>query len=416
MKSLLKVILVLVVLGAGGYFGFPYAMAYWKARHKPEFRSAEVKRGEIISVVNATGEVQPVLRVEVGSFVSGPITDLYVDFNDEVHKDEVLAEIDTRLFDAAVARDKALLATRKAEVTRVEALLEQARHAEDRAKALQETNPDFISEAELDDVKYSRLSLEAQLEVARAAIDQAQANLVNSQANLGYTKIRSPVDGIVIDRKIDPGQTLAAQFQTPVLFVVAPKMREKVYVYASVDEADIGLIRQAQDENHVVKFTVDAYPDDLFEGHIVQVRLNPTTMQNVVTYPVVVEAPNPDLKLLPGMTASLSFEVDRGEDLLKIPNAALRFYPKLEYVRKEDRKLLDGADEETESGDLERSAEEEAKANRKRDRRHVWITENDLLKAVEVVTGLSDSRFTELVSGALKQGQKLVTGVGKRAK
>jgi HlyD family secretion protein len=166
-----------------------------------------------------------------------------------------------------------------------------------------------------------------------------------------------------------------------------------------------------------VEFTIDAYPDDLFEGAIWQVRLNPNTFQNVVTYPVVVEAPNPDAKLLPGMTANLSFQVETKQDVLKIPNAALRFYPKLEQVRKEDRKLLEGAEEEADSGgdavevDEELSARQKVAAKKDRDRRHVWVVDGEFLKAVEVVTGLGDNKHTELVSGEIKQGQKLVTGI-----
>src|SRR5262249_52037125 len=151
--------------------------------------------------------------------------------------------------------------------------------------------------------------------------------LVFSQAQLRYTNIKAPVDGIIINRKIDPGQTLAAQFQAPELFVVAPDMRTKMYVHASVDEADIGLIHEAQRKDLPVTFTVDAYPDDLFEGMIEEIRLSSTTTQNVVTYPVIVAAPNPDLKLLPGMTASISFEVNRRADIIKIPNSALRYFP-----------------------------------------------------------------------------------------
>ena len=167
-----------------------------------------------------------------------------------------------------------------------------------------------------------------------------------------------------------------------------------------------------------MEFTVDAYPDDLFEGKIAQVRLNPTSTQNVVTYPVVVEASNPDLKLLPGMTANISFQVDKQENIIKVPNAALRFFPKKEQVRPEDHKLLEGgmAEEETEEKQdelKERSAAEKAEAKRKRNKRHVWVVEGELLKAIEIVTGIGDSRFTELVSGDVKKGMKLVTGTMK---
>ena len=172
-------------------------------------------------------------------------------------------------------------------------------------------NKRYISETEMDKYRFSRQMLEAQLLVAQASVQQAEGNMGTSKMYLEYTKIISPVDGVVIDRKIDAGQTLAAQFQTPEMFVVAPGMEKRMYVYASVDEADIGLIRDAQKNEHEVTFTVDAYPDDLFTGKIFQVRVNPTTTQNVVTYTVVVVAPNPERKLLPGMTANLSFQIEK---------------------------------------------------------------------------------------------------------
>src|SRR5205085_6730669 len=172
--------------------------------------------------------------------------------------------------------------------------------------------------------------------------DQARASLDTAEANLNYTRIISPVDGVIIDRKVDPGQTVAASFQVPEMFVVAPDMRKEMRVFASVDEADIGLIREAQQTGQPARFTVDAYPDDLFSGTIFQIRQNSTTNQNVVTYPVVVSAPNPDLKLLPGMTASISFQIAESKDAVRVPNAALRFFPDKAQVREEDRKLLEG--------------------------------------------------------------------------
>ncbi len=415
MKLLLKTAIILGMLAMGTYFAYAPVMAYWKSRNKVYFRTAEVERGEIISVVNSTGTIQPVLRVEVGSFVSGPIKDLFADFNQEVAEGEILAKIDPRLYEAAVARETASLKTRKAEIARVEALLEQAANEEKRALELRARHKDFISETELDQIVANHKSLKAQLEVAEAAVDQAQASLENAELNLEYTDIRSPVAGRVIDRKIDRGQTLAAQFQTPQLFVVAPNMEEEMYVFASVDEADIGLIRNAKDCDALVEFTVDAYPDDLFTGKIDEIRFNPTTVQNVVTYPVVVKAPNPGLKLLPGMTANISFQIEKRADVLKVPNAALRFYPERDAVREEDRKLLEGGgdDDETDSEIDNRSAAEEAKARKERNRRHVWIIEGELLRAVAIETGISDSQFTELVAGELKMGQKLVTGVSQ---
>ena len=183
----------------------------------------------------------------------------------------------------------------------------------------------------------------ANVEVCKATIEQNEGALKLAKANLDYTVIESPRDGIVTDRKIDPGQTVASQFQTPVLFVIAPDLEKRVYVQAAVDEADIGMIREAQARKEPVTFTVDAYPKDSFHGKIFQVRLTPTTVQNVVTYTVVVEAPNLELKLLPGMTANLTFQIEKHEGKLKVPNAALRFFPKPNQVRPSDVPILDGA-------------------------------------------------------------------------
>jgi HlyD family secretion protein len=414
MNKLILTVLALGLLGAIGIAGFQPAQTYWKKRNRPVWKTAEVSRGDITAVVNATGTIKPVLSVRVGSFVSGPIIELKVDFNQEVLEGDLLARIDPRIYMASVQRDRAALASREADVERIKASLQLARNNESRAGALKEENADFVSQAELDQVRFARMELEAQLKLADAAVLQARANLDNSETQLAYTEIRAPVSGVVIDRKIDPGQTLAAQFQTPELFVVAPDMRKKMHVYASVDEADIGLIRRAQEQERLVRFTVDAYPDELFEGMIDEIRFSSTETQNVVTYPVIVAAANHDLKLLPGMTAGLSFEVDERAQILKIPNAALRFYPDTQHVRESDRKLLEGDDWEEESADqTERtmSAHEKAEARRNRNRRHVWVDDGEALRAVEVDVGLSDSRFTELVKGNLKERDKLVIGV-----
>jgi HlyD family secretion protein len=411
-------LVILSVVGLAGGAAYRPAVSYWKARYRITYREAEVTRGRVVAVVNSTGTVKPVRSVQVGTFVSGPIEAIHADFNDEVKKGDLLAKIDPRLYESNVARDKASLATRRAEVERVRAQLQQAKNDEARSQALRAENKGFISDAEMDQFKFNRMSLEAMLTVAETSVQQAQASLDNSLANLNYTEIRSPVDGVVIDRKIDPGQTMAAQFQTPELFIVAPDMRQEMHVFASVDEADIGLIRDAQLSGQPVRFTVDAYRDDLFEGRIFQIRKNSTTTQNVVTYPVVVSAPNPELKLLPGMTASLSFQVGERTDVLRIPNGALRFYPQREQVRAEDRTLLESgvssSETEEEVAEMTRSAEEKAEIRRKRNRRHVWVVDGDYLRAVEVITGINDSKYTELVSGDLQEGHKLVTGIKPR--
>jgi HlyD family secretion protein len=406
---------ITVLLGIGAIASGPWLWEYWKARSRPKYQQEEVSRGRIVFHVNSTGTVQPVLSVHIGSFASGPIEQLYVEFNQQVKKGELLAKIDPRLYESNVLRDEAGLATRQADVDRVQALLEQARKDEKRAEALRSSNKDYVSDTEMDQFRFNRLSLEAQLKLAIAAVKQAEANLDNSKANLEYTEIRSPVDGIVVDRKIDPGQTLASQFQTPELFIVAPDIRKEMYVFASVDEADIGFIRQAQEKEQPVRFTVDAYPDDLFKGRIAQIRMNSTTTQNVVTYPVVVSVPNPELKLLPGMTANLSFQIQEQDDALRVPNAALRFYPKPEQVRPEDRSILEGmrpkSEKELEATASVPSAPDKAAASRNRNRRHVWIVEGEFLRAVEITTGISDNKYTVVVGGDLAIGQNVVTGI-----
>ncbi|MCR4413378.1 MAG: efflux RND transporter periplasmic adaptor subunit [Thermoguttaceae bacterium] len=413
----MKWFLVLGVLGTGGALAYSPIYTWWKTRTAPQFRTAPVVRGDIVSVINATGTVNPVLSVRVGSFVSGPVARLHVDFNSRVKKDGLLVEIEPDIYEAIQARDEASLELAKAEVGRVQALLEQAKNDEKRAERLRAKNPDYLSDSEMDKLHFNRVSLEAQLRVAKAQVLQAEASLRNSKKNLNYTKIKSPVDGVVIDRKIDEGQTLVAQFQVPDLFVVAPDLEKEIHVYASVDEADVGLIREAQRRNEPVYFTVDAYPDDLFEGRIHQIRMNSTVKENVVTYNVVVSTSNPDLKLLPGMTAKLSFQVAKRPGVLKVPNAALRFYPKPPMVRDEDKKLLEATEEETtESASGDKSADARSAVQRILDRktsnrRHVWVLEGERLRAIEVVVGLSDHKHTEVVSGDVEEGMELVTSV-----
>ena len=219
----------------------------------------------------------------------------------------------------------------------------------------------------------------------------------------------------MIDRKVDPGQTVAAQFQTPVMFVVAPDLEKKVYVYASVDEADIGLIRDAQERSQPVTFTVDAYPKDSFTGKIVQVRLNPTTVSNVVTYTVIVEAANGELKLLPGMTANLVVpDREATATCSAVPNAALRFHPKPEQVRKSDQAIVEGrSEDDADDGNPADSGREEGRRAQRRGRKptYVWVIDGNQLAAVEVVTGLADKSGTEIVSGDLAEGQEVVTGM-----
>lgn len=418
MKTFVKLFLAVGLTAAGAAAAYRPLRQYLRDRNRVQWDTSEVTRGDAVRFVISTGTIKPVLSVSVGSFVSGPIVELSVDFNDEVKKGDLLAKVDPRLFIANVQRDEAVLATREAEVQRVEAQLQQALNNYQRGEKLREKNQDFLSDREMDVLVFEVKSLQAQRKLAKASVQQAIASLDNSQANLEYTAITSPVDGVVIDRKIDPGQTLAAQFQTPELFIVAPDLREKVHVFASVDEADIGLIQQARKDCRPVTFTVDAHPNELFVGEIEQIRFSSVTTENVVTYPVVIAAKNQDLKLLPGMTASISFEVDSKTDILKLPNAALWFYPeKLDYVRAEDRPLVDGSRWAQTNGespeDVELTAEQKIESRRESNKRHVWVVDGEQLRAVEVYTGLTDNQTTEMVSGDLKVNDALVIGIKK---
>ncbi|MBU6386125.1 MAG: efflux RND transporter periplasmic adaptor subunit [Planctomycetes bacterium] len=413
MKTIVKLLIGLGILAGIGYASYGPLMNYMEQRNKTQWRTQGVEQGEIIQAVNSTGKVEPIKRVSVGATVSGPIAELLVDFNTKVTKDQVLARIDPRLYQSAVERDQANLRTRQAEVARADAMLQQARNDERRSGQLNRSQDGFISEAEIDQFRFARMMREAELQVAQTNVEQSQAQLDNSQANLAYTEILAPCDGIIIDKKIDVGQTLAAQFQTPEMFVVAPEMDQRMHIYASVDEADIGWISKAMETGQLVRFTVDAYPDELFDqGKIVQVRLSSKEEQNVITYPVIVQTPNQGMKLLPGMTANLSFQINRKSNILKVPNPALRFYPNREKVHPDDRKILDGFEDQKEFADSPKtvSADEKADNSRALSFRHVWVDDGKFLRAKKVKIGISDNRYTELIEGELKPGEELVIG------
>ncbi len=341
--------------------------AYWKKTAGDLFREGTIRQGDIKFEVKCTGTVGPVLSVQVGAFVSGPIQKVYVDFNDKVKEKQLLAELDPQVFDAQCRQAKASLEHSLADLEQFKAKLHQTEREFERAKELHKTSDtasaadragNCISESDFDLAEVNFEMAAAAVKVADATVEQNRAAYDMAVTNRNYTKIRSPVDGIIIDRKVDAGQTLASQYQTPVMFVVAPELDKRVWILASIDEADIGLVRKAEANKQPVQFTVDAYQNEKFEGKIVQVRLGPKAAQpnmpvNVVTYVTVVEAPNADLKLLPGMTANLVFRVDQHEKVLRIPNAALRFHPKPEFVHPRHLAVLEGlkTEEDSEDGD-----------------------------------------------------------------
>ena len=377
LKIPLFILLAIAVIGGGIY-------AYTEGTTPtPEerYRLQAVEQGELIQTVSANGTLNPVVLVNVGTQVSGTVTKLYVDFNDKVEKGQPLLELDRSLL-AAQARQSA------ANIGNISATMELSRANEARMKKL--FAEEYVSRQELEQAVQARKSAEAQWAQARAAADK-------DQVNLNYTTIRSPVSGIVVDRVVDLGQTVAASLQTPTLIKIAQDLSE-MRIDSSFAEADIGKIRPGQK----VRFTVDAFPNRTFTGEVQQIRLNPTTTQNVVTYNVRVSLQNPDEILLPGMTAYVSIAVAKRDDALMVPNAALRFKP---------------AETEPIAGEKAKPASDEKKRQgegkgKKRDSSSgtVYVINGKQLKPVSIQLGISDNRSTEVVSGELKAGDKVVVG------
>jgi len=351
-KYLVPVVILLAILFAGGYF--LYSMIGPKGPNQ-KFRTIKVERGEISSVVTATGTINPVVTVLVGSQISGTIKELHADFNSRVKEGEVIAQIDPAIFEAQVEQGRANLLSAQANLLNAQANfknaqanLSKAEIAVVDAKRTLERNKELIekkviAQATLDttqtnydtaiaqrEVAKAQLeSARSQVESSRAQVEQARAGLKVAETNLKYTTIRSPVNGIVISRNVDVGQTVAASLQAPTLFTIAKDLT-RMQVDSNVSEADIGRVAKDQDAT----FTVDAYPDRTFRGKVLEIRNAPITVQNVVTYDVVIQVDNSDLRLKPGMTANVSVQIEHKENILKIPNSALRFRP--ESAKKEE--------------------------------------------------------------------------------
>jgi HlyD family secretion protein len=388
-KLIVIVVIALVVAGAG----FAGWRVYSKRGDTKQYRIAKVERGDLIQTVRATGTVNPTKLVQVGTQVNGPVMKLNADYNSHVKEGDIVAQIDPIVYEARLAQDQASLTQSMASVEETQAKLVEAQKALERATKLAARQ--MISQGDLDTATANCDTLKAQLKVANAAVEQAKATLRMSKANLDYTTIRSPVDGVVIARNVDEGQTVVASMSAQVIFQIATDL-SIMEVDASIPEADIGRIRIGQP----VSFTVDAY-DQTFTGTVSQIRMAAATVQNVVTYPVVITASNPDAKLFPGMTANIVCETARKENVLKIPNAVLRFKP-------EDAPKSDSSAAKTAQGDKQARGPRKSK---------VWIQEKpgSELTSVSVATGITDGSFTELKESKepcpLAEGQFVVTGV-----
>ncbi len=353
------------------------------------YRTAPVETGDIVQTVRATGVIQPIRLVAVGTQVNGPVQKLNVDYNDRVKAGDIVAQIDPAVYQTRFAQSQANLAQSQANVEANRAKLVQA--DKDLARARELAKRDMISQSELDAAVASRDVLAAQVKVAEASVEQTRAALRTSQTELDYTTIRSPVDGVVIDRNVSEGQTVVASMSAQVLFQIATDLQQ-IQVEASIPEADIGRIRTGQP----VSFTVDAY-EETFTGTVGQIRMSAATVQNVVTYPVVIRAANPDGRLFPSMTANISCEVERRTGVLKAPNGALRFSPAT------DGSATAGAGKPGE------------RAGRARGPR-VWTqaAAGGPLVPVKVSVGISDGAFTELKdAGNLQAGSAVIIGLAE---
>ena len=364
-----------------------------------QYKTEKIDRGNVTMTVTATGTLSAVTTVQVGSQVSGVIARLYADFNSQVKKGQMLAELDPTPFEAQVEQ-------RRADVTRAQVQTDDARIKYDRQKRLLDAG--LTAQAEVDSAK-------ATLDAARAQVQQATAALSQSTTNLRYTKITAPTDGVVVDKQYEVGQTVAASFQAPTLFQIAQDLT-KMQVQADVDQSDIGRVKVGQ----IARFNVDAYPDEEFRGRISQIRYNAQVNQNVVTYPVILEVENPEGRLRPKMTANVTIDVDTVRDVLRVPNTALRFKPpQPEGSEKESRAGGgDASDRVARSG--QGGGPMGAAAQIPRGRRGAAAAKTQTvytmgadkkLTPVEVRTGITDGRFTQVVSGALKEGDAVVIGL-----
>jgi HlyD family secretion protein len=315
MKKLILFVLVLAAAG-GGYY-------YYKilnATPEPTVMTQPVSRGDIVDSVGATGTLEAVETVDVGTQVSGVVQELHADFNDIVKKGQIIAKLDPQLIQTQIENQTANVIRAEADLSRLKVSLDDAKQKLDRAEQM--SAKQLIPKTELETADVNVRSAEAQIRSSEAALTQARAQLNNQKVNLGYTTITAPIDGIIISRNVDQGQTVASSMNAPVLYVIAADLT-KMQVLANIDEADVGRMRP----NQHVTFRVDAFPTDTFTGTVSQVRLQPAVVQNVVTYSTVISVPNPDLKLKPGMTAQVNIEINRRTNVLRVPNAATRFRP-----------------------------------------------------------------------------------------
>ena len=381
-SRMLKLVFVVAIV-AGGMATY----WYFNRQTPPQYRTKPVEKGDVSQTVSANGTSNPVTLVSVGTQVSGTVKKLYVDYNSKVKKGQILLELDDSLLAAQLKQSEA-------NVQNAQATLELATSNEIRMRDL--FAQEYVSRQELDTAIQSKKSAEAQLLASRAQRDK-------DRANVSYSVIRSPVSGVVVDRQVDIGQTVAASLQTPTLFKIAQDL-SKMQIDSNFAEADIGSIRVGQ----AVHFTVDAFPDRNFKGVVSLIRLNPTTVSNVVTYDVVVSVANPDKILFPGMTAYVTIAVAERKDALLVPNAALRFKPSIPIAATPIKSPDAAAGKQVDN----RSGESKGRNKHKQDAfsGKVYVLKNGIVTPVNVTLGITDNRNTEVISGELNSGDLVIIG------
>ena len=371
-----SILLLLIAMVASGVVLYQRLDARAAA---PVLQTAAVTRGDVVQTVDATGTLNPVDTVEVGTQVSGTIATLGADYNQTVHRGQVIATLDQALLASQVEQAQATVQRLEADAERARADAEDAVRKRDRARQLAARQ--LLPQADVDAAEATATSAAAAVKSADAQLAQARAALNQAKVNLSHTVITAPVDGIVLSRKVEIGQTVAAGLQAPTLFVLARSL-DALQLQAKVDEADVGHVRDGQP----VDFTVDAYPGETFTGTVQQVRLDPTVVQNVVTYTTIIDVPNPGRRLKPGMTATVSIQTARADDTLRVPAAALRYTP---------------------AGAVRQAYGVEADAAAGP---HVWQLQGERLVAVPVKTALSDGAHVAIASDELREGTRVVTG------
>lgn len=387
---------VIVLAAATGYYFYARA----QKPSGPRFETSKITRGSITAKVTATGTLSALVTVQVGSQVSGRIAQLFADFNSPVKKGQVIAKIDPQLFNATLEQARANVAVQQGQVEQAKVQFHSLDLIRNRDRELRKQN--LIAQQQLDTDEAAADAAKANIDVQSAQLQQAKATLHQAQVNLDYTTIVSPTDGTVISRAVDVGQTVAASFSAPVLFTIAQDLT-KMQVDTSVAEADVGKLTPKMQ----AIFTVDAYPNEKFKGTVRQIRNAPQTVQNVVTYDAVIDVDNTALKLKPGMTANVTFVYAEKDDILRVPNAALRFRPPPEMLAGKEPGATPGSAVAATPPRAPRPPRDATVT----DRRSVWVLRGDRPAPVSIRVGVSDGTLSEVAEGELKEGDAAITEV-----